>query len=126
MAEQDRSDLRNMRIAYGIYWVAAILIFLLFGGLSAGSESSGSLIVLLWLAGGLGAVYTYFKGRAMMASGSPGCNAIPYISACLVCGPVFWGYMLIAVAQNKCPACGRFIPPAVQQCTHCGEPITQS
>lgn len=120
MENQDWKSLRRLKTFLWIYLLfAALGLLIVFVAVRQVSLiESARWIVIIWLLGGIGGVFSLIKIRTMTGVS----DARPFkpgdLAYAMLAGPLAWGSFVMTEMQI-CPDCGRILYPEHNQCMHC-------
>ncbi|MGD8605228.1 MAG: hypothetical protein PVF49_11725 [Anaerolineales bacterium] len=120
MENQDWKALRRLKTFLWIYLLfAAIGLLSVFATLIHVSLlESARWIIVIWLLGGIGAVFSLIKIRAMTGVSDIRPFTSGDLAYAILAGPLAWGSFVMTEMQI-CPQCGRMLYPEHNQCIHC-------
>lgn len=120
MENQDWNTLRRLKTFLWIYLIfAALGLLIIFVSLMRISLlDSARWIIVIWILGGIGAVFSLIKIRVMTRVS----NVRPFKSGdlayAMLAGPLAWG-SFVMIEMQICSECGRMLYPEHTQCMHC-------
>lgn len=127
MENQDWKTLRRLKTFLWIYLLfAALGLLIVFIAVRRVSLlESARWIIIIWLLGGIGSVFSLIKIRALTGVS----HVRPFkpgdLAYAMLAGPLAWGSFVMA-EMRICPKCGRMLYPDHGQCMHCAEEDTSS
>jgi hypothetical protein len=120
MENQDWKTLRRLKTFLWIYLLfAAIGLLTVFVALMRISLlESARWIIIIWLLGGIGAVFSLIKIRAMTGVSHTRPFTSGDLAYALLAGPLAWG-SFVMTEMRICPDCSHMLYPESNQCMHC-------
>jgi hypothetical protein len=120
MEDQDWKTLRRLKTFLWIYLLAAAvgLLSIFAVLLRVSLIESARWIIVIWMLGGIGAVFTLIKIRAMTGISDIRPFTSGDLAYAMLAGPLAWG-SFVMTEMRICPECGRMLYPEHNQCVHC-------
>lgn len=120
MDNQDWKMLRRLKTFLWIYLLFAALglLTIFIALLRVSLLESARWIIVIWLLGGIGAVFSLIKIRTITGVSQSRPFKPGDLAYALMAGPLAWGSFVMA-DMEICPDCGRMLYPQHNQCMHC-------
>ena len=120
MKNQDWKTLRRLKTYLWIYLLFAALglLTIIVTLIRISLLESARWIIIIWLLGGIGAVFSLIKIRAMTGVATIRPFSSGDMTYAILAGPLAWG-SFVMTDMRICSECGRMLYPEHNQCIHC-------